>query len=657
QHRNPFKLLCFYSQTPSASSIGRPTGDMVPVGPSPFGSPAWHRLRVLHQHLDHQPPPSSAAARGLGSPSATSSTPSLGRALAPEYNFVVVGAGSAGCVLAARLSEDPTVSVLLLEAGGSNQSFAVRSPFLTCPTLQNSERDWAFRSEPQAEQKDRVSHWPRGKTLGGSSSINYMLYVRGDPRNFDFWAQELGCEGWAFKDVLPFFKKSEDYLGSSTSCSEGPDSHHGKGGCLKVTHMKDGQFATKDICQKIVESCQAAGMSKNDDYNGPTQEGASLPQITVNEAVRCDAASAFLFQRGALQRPNLTVATGQMVTRVIFQGTAAIGVAFRPDSKTVPPKPEQIVRARREVILSAGAVCTPWLLQLSGVGRAEHLTEHKIPVVADLPGVGQNLQDHLFYSMSVDMKPGCSSGFVPSKPLHLARALMEYSLLGKGIASFPYIGAMSFSRSGLTPEHHGNDLQLHVVPFAYKDPKLLEKNMGIKPEDMPDPSETPDEGLLILPTLLLPRSSGSISLRSADPGDYPVIQPSYLTDPVDMAIMMEGYRLVERVVASPPLAEICAGIHPDSMIPHARGSDEYVKEHIRKGSVTVYHPAGTAKMGCSLDPMAVVDTSLRVRGLSGLRVADASIMPKVISGNTNAPSIMIGERAAHMIKTSWGMKL
>lgn len=321
-----------------------------------------------------------------------------------------------------------------------------------------------------------------------------------------------------------------------------------------------------------------------------------------------------------------------------------------------------MVRARKEVILCAGAVCTPWLLQLSGVGPAEHLKEHHIPVVADLPGVGQNLQDHLMVPIAVPMKPGHTNGFADNSPLDVARMVLDYALCGKGAGSVSPVSAMAFCRSGLTPEHHGNDLQILLIPFLFHGKDQFQDNLGFvprsdRPGELSDPANMPQEGFSILPSLILPRSTGSISLSSSDPSDYPIIEPCYLQNSADMAILVEGYKFAKRALATPPLSDICDEAVVDPSIPHPPDSDDYVQEHIRRAIVTLYHPTGTAKMGSANDPNAVVDTSLRVHGLSGLRVADASIMPKVISGNTNAASVMIGERVAHMLKQSWGMPL
>ena len=304
--------------------------------------------------------------------------------------------------------------------------------------LQNSDKDWAFRTTPQANTDGRVSYWPRGKVLGGSSAINYMLYVRGDPRNYDFWENELGIEGWSYESVLPFFKKSESYM-RKAALDETSDAFRGFGGELAVTHMKDGEFETKDVTERFVASCAAAGVKETNDYNASIQTGSSMSQITVKDGVRCDTASAFLFKNGAINRDNLTVIMNTRVTRLVIQGGTCTGVCIRPDSAVGDDEcPEKTIRARREVVLSAGAVCSPWILLLSGIGPVDELRKHEIPVAADLPGVGASLSDHIFWPISYEMKPGLTNGFSDKSPFDVAKLIFNYYVRNAGLGMFPW---------------------------------------------------------------------------------------------------------------------------------------------------------------------------------------------------------------------------
>lgn len=605
---------------------------------------AARRLAALHGHVAGATGPEPTTANTPLRPAQTGAHG--GHELRAAYDFIVVGAGSAGCVVASRLSEDPNVSVLLIEAGPSNQSFLVRSPFITCPFLQNSERDWAFRTSPQQRARNRISFWPRGKTLGGSSSINYMLYVRGDRRNYDQWASDFGCTGWSYEDVLPYFKKSEKYLGSCDG-----QSSHGKDGPLSVTHLKDKNFHTKEISEMFVSSCENAGLAGNPDLNGSSQEGAALSQVTIENGVRCDVASAYLFNNGAINRKNLHVLTGHTATRLISQGRRVIGVCLR-SCGTVSTEPDILVQASKEVVVSAGAVGTPWLMMLSGIGPASHLKEHDIEVVADLP-VGQNLQDHLFLPMTFACKVGHESkAFCDKNPIHIGRLLAEYAL-GTGLGCCPWVTAMAFCRSGRRHERDGNDLQIHFVPLISHNATLAEKNMGFTPDEID--VNGPRYGITMLASLILPRSVGYIRLRSTDPLEYPEIQPNYLTEEDDVQALVDIAKFCRKIAKTPPLADVLGEEHKHKHIEHELDSDDYIREGIERSVITIYHPVGTAKMGPAGDKQAVVSPDLKVHGLVGLRVADASIMPRIVSGNTNAPAIMIGERAADMIRSDWAL--
>lgn len=572
----------------------------------------------------------------------TAASPAIGRKLQSQYDYIVVGAGSAGCVVASRLSEDPSVSVLLIEAGASNQAFRVRSPLIKLADLQNSDLDYQYRTVPQSTigNEDRVHYWPRGKCLGGCSSINYMAYVRGDPRNYNDWAKQ-GCEGWSYDELLPFFKKSENLIGKDL----GPA--HGRGGPLTVSQCAEGDFSGRLMAEKWVEACSNAGLPKVD-YNGPVQTGASLLQTTTHKGVRCDTASAFLFDTGALQRSNLTVAIDTHVTRVVVDDSKrATGVMLETKSGVATT-----INASKEIIVSCGAVGTPQLLMLSGIGPTQELQEHGIECIQDLP-VGRNLQDHLMLFMGYKVKPA-QQPFSVTLTGGILSALFQHIFYGTGNLSFPPLHGTAFYHSGI-PEHderRGNDTQIHMVAFGGGNGDTMERNFGLAPNG-PKVAADSVYSILLLPILVLPQSVGSVKLASADAKKHPLINPQYLSHPRDLEVLVEACKKCRDIVRQSPLADVVEEEITDpydpvlSTIPIE--SDDYLRAWVRKKMVTVYHPVGTAKMGAKDDATAVVDPQLRVHGVTGLRVADASVMPTVISGNTNAPSIMIGERCAAFI--------
>ena len=540
-----------------------------------------------------------------------------------EADYIVVGAGSAGCVLAARLSEDGRHKVLLLEAGGDDRPTKNPSQFLSnlmihipvgyASTLKDPKVNWLYQTEPDPGTGGRSHIWPRGKVLGGSSSINAMLYVRGQQADYDGWRQ-LGCEGWAWDDVLPYFRKAQNQ-------ERGACDLHATGGPLNVADMRDGN----PISEALIEACDQAGIPRYDDLNGKDQEGATWYQVTQKNGARCSAAVAYLHP--AMKRPNLRVETGALASRVLFEGKRAAGVEF------VQNGVKRVAKARAEVILAGGAVNSPQLLQLSGVGAGELLRQHGIAVVADVPGVGENLQDHYLSGVRYRLKAGTLTVNQMSKGGRLAAEAMKYLLFRKGLLTLSAAHVAAFCKS--RPDLAGPDIQFHILPATMDLEKLfLEQKMEL--EDAP--------GMTIAPCQLRPESRGWIRIKSADPSTYPAIFANYLSDPLDQEVAVAGLKWARKIAEQPAIAK-----YVDHEMNPGPGfeSDEVLLEYARATGSTLYHPVGTCQMGAG--PMAVVDDQLRVRGVSGLRVVDASIMPRLVSGNTNAPTIMIGEKGAAMI--------
>ncbi|HEX7130369.1 MAG TPA: choline dehydrogenase [Rhodanobacteraceae bacterium] len=534
------------------------------------------------------------------------------------YHYVIVGGGSAGCVLAARLSEDPDMRVCLLEAGPPDDSFFVRMPFGIVAMMRSRTRNWRFSTEPEPNLGGRRLFWPRGRTLGGSSSVNAMCYTRGHRADYDHWAA-LGNAGWSYADVLPYFKSFENRERG------GADAFHGSGGPYNAAELRDPNL----LSRIFVEAAVQTGLPRNDDFNGATQEGAGLYEVTQKGGERWNNARAFLRTPGPdgttpERRPNLTIITGAHATRILFEGRRAVGVAYRRKGT------DTTVRASREVLLCAGAIGSPHLLLLSGVGPGEELRRHGIPQVHELSGVGKNLQDHLdaLLVQKATTRAGYSLG-----PLFLWRGikgLVAYLARGRGPLTSNAAEAGGFART--RPELDIPDVQYHFLPVMQERHGLaLRRSMGF--------------GYSLHVCALRPGSRGEVGLKSADPMAAPRIQPNYLSDPEDLKTMIAGVRAARRILAAPAFAphrgeEIFPGAHVRS--------DREIEDFIRQRSETIYHPVGTCKMG--VDDMAVVDPQLRVRGLEGLRVADASIMPTLIGGNTNTPTTMIAEKAADMIR-------
>ena len=526
----------------------------------------------------------------------------------PDY--IVVGAGSAGCVLANRLSEDPDVRVVLLEAGPKDRHPMIHIPAGIRTLLEHPVINWNYSSEPEEGSGGRRIHWPRGKVLGGSSSINGMLYVRGNAADYDGWAQR-GCKGWSYDEVLPYFMKSEDFRGSGSD-----ETYRSRGGPLSVEDYR----TVLPITDRFVEAAQQAGFPLTKDYNGAQQEGVSYSQMTRNHRFRASTAQTFLAK--AKGRPNLEIITEAQTKTLLFEGKKCIGVLYRRG------KSDLEIRARREVILSAGAVNSPHILQVSGIGPAAHLQSIGVNVLHNAPGVGDNLTDHYVVRISHRIKDMITINQMAYGP-RLVGEIFKYAFRGNGALTMGVTAAMVFSRSreGLSSP----DLQLLFTPTSYSGRVIgdLEKKPGIS--------------VAICP--VRPESRGTIMAESSDPLERPIIRPNYLSAESDTHVLFSGIQQTKRILEAPALAEVSLG----ETVPNREiNSAEEAKKYAQEAGATIYHPVGTCRMG--EDATAVVDSRLRVNGIDGLRVIDASVMPTVTTGNTNAPTIMIGEKGAAMIK-------
>jgi len=517
-------------------------------------------------------------------------------------DYVIVGAGSAGCVLANRLSEDPDVRVLLLEAGGRDRHPAIKIPAAFANQF-HTKLDWDFATEPEPHCDDRSLYIPRGKALGGSSSMNAMLYVRGRPLDYDLWEAD-GAAGWGWKDVRPYFLKAEDN-------ERGASEHHAVGGPLHVADER----SPRPLTQRFLRACEGVGIPVVDDYNGPEQDGASLCQVTQRNGRRWSAADAYL--RPVSGRPNLAVRTGVHVARVEREGERAVGVSVVGRRGR-----RELVRAQREVLVCAGAIGSPQLLMLSGIGPAGHLREHGIEVAVDAPGVGSNLQDHPYVTCVWDCTAP-ESLYGADKP----RPTLEWLLRRTGPLTSTVAEAFAFVRS--RPGLPAADLQYHFAPAYFV------RN---------GEQEYDGHAFTSGPVLITPRSRGEIRLRSADPAAKPRILTNTLADPEDLAALVTGVELAREIVGHEPLATVRGReIYPGAAI----RADADVAAWIRANVELLYHPCGTVAMGGADAPL---DPELRVRGIDGLRVVDASVFPTVTGGNTNAPTIMVAERAADVIR-------
>ena len=533
-----------------------------------------------------------------------------------SFDFVIVGGGSAGATIASRLSEDPNVRVCLLEAGGKGKDILIRAPMGVVAMLPGYGRinNWAFKTVPQPGLNGRRGYQPRGKALGGSSAINAMLYIRGQKEDYDGWAA-LGCDGWGWDDVLPYFRKAENNV-------NGADAFHGDSGPLHVSNQK----APRPISRAFVEANTQLQIRETADFNTGDNAGAALYQTSVfhspeKNGERCSAAAAYLHPVMD-SRPNLTVITRARTTRVLFEGRRAIGVEYRTGKTT------RTAMAAKEVILSAGAFQSPQILMLSGIGRPQDLAPHGIATVHALPGVGQNLQDHLDFTLACKTKDTDNLGIGLRATLKLTGEILKWRKHGNSMVASTIAEAGSFFKSD--PSVDRPDLQTHFV-ISVVDDHARKLHLG--------------HGYSCHVCNLRPYSRGEVFLQSADPMDAPGIDPKFLSDERDLAIMIRGARKTRDILMAPAMRKY---LHKELFGTHDNMTDAEWEQVIRNRADTVYHPVGTCKMG--VDDMAVVDPSLKVHGIEGLRVADASIMPLLVSGNTNAPSIMIGEKCADMIK-------
>ena len=525
-----------------------------------------------------------------------------------EFDFVIVGAGSAGCVIANRLSAKPIHNVALLEAGGPDKSPWIHIPVGYFKTMGNPATDWCYRTDPTPGLNGRSINWPRGKVLGGSSSINGLLFVRGQAQDYDHW-RELGNPGWGWDDVLPLFRRLENWEGC-------PSPERATGGPLNVSENK----VNRDIVDAWLKAAVAAGYPWTDDYNASNQEGVGYFQMTMKGGMRCSSATAYL--KPARNRPNLTVITKAHIQRIVVKDGQAVAVQAKINGV------EQEIRARQEIILAAGAIGSPQILMQSGIGASNELLRHGIEIVHELPGVGRNLQDHLQARPIYKCKAKTINTEAKSL-FQIAGIAARFALTRSGPMAMAASLGTAFLKS--RPELESPDIQYHIQPFS---------------------ADSPAEGahrFSAFTTSVLqmrPESTGHLELKSADPDDHPAIHPNYLATKTDCDTIVAGLRMTREICRCEPVRALITAEHaPGPRV----GDDDYeaLLDWVRNTATTIYHPTGTCKMG--QDRMAVVDARLRVHGIRGLRVADASIMPTITSGNTNAPTIMIGEKLSDMV--------
>lgn len=524
-----------------------------------------------------------------------------------EFDYVIVGGGSAGCVLAGRLSADPRVSVCLLEAGGTGDNWMVKAPIGLAIMVPSSKNNWAFETVPQRGLNNRRGYQPRGKALGGSSAINAMVYIRGHRTDYDQWAA-LGNDGWGYDDVLPYFRKSEHNETLNGA-------YHGTDGPLHVSELR----TSSPFHERFVEAGRSLQIPVNRDFNGAEQYGVGTYQVTQKDGERWSAARAYLLPH--LKRPNLKVITQASARKIVFNGKRAVGVTFDRGGEL------NTVRARAEVILSAGAFQSPHLLMLSGIGDATELGEHGIDTVHHAPGVGRNLQDHIDFAFSYRSKSTDHFGISLAGIRRFLREIGRYRRGGIGMITSNVAECGGFLKTD--PGLAAPDIQLHFS-MAMADNHGRNRHLG--------------HGFGCHVCLLRPKSRGTVSLGSANPAVAPLIDPAFYDDADDLEVMLKGFKLTRRIMDAEPLARW----RVSEMYSADVRTDDEIRQVLRNRSDTVYHPVGTARMG--VDDDAVVDPQLRVRGVDSLRVVDASIMPTLIGGNTNAPTIMIAEKATDMIR-------